>query len=228
MHSVLGTLLLCTSCVLPASASLHKSGVYIGSSFGVSQLSGKRTDTISDGINPFIIFSNKKMNDTSLEASLFAGYRYVPSQTNLVFSLDGSFSYGPYTHTVYRDLTGFFANQVATLTRGIGYGITGRVGYIVHQQLMPYLLIGSRIDRFTYSSTDSSAVNLGVKKLLVGSDFGGGIETCLGGLKTALEFKYTYYHRETRFVVQQSTGHFVGINARPQSASISLRFTHIF
>ncbi|WP_032113812.1 hypothetical protein [Candidatus Paracaedibacter symbiosus] len=113
-----------------ASASLHDKGVYVGTSFGVSQLFGKRTDSISNNLFTLTLFPNKRMRDTSLEAALFAGYRYVPCHTNLVFSLEGSFAYGPYEQSVFRDLTpGFNGNQVAIFTRGIGYAITARAGY---------------------------------------------------------------------------------------------------
>lgn len=214
---------------LPATASLHASGVYGGTSFGVSQLSGNRTDSISDGVTTLTIFPHQRMSDTSLEANLFAGYRYVPCHTNFVFSLEGFLTYGPYEQAVYRDLTpGSNGNQTGIFTRGIGYGMTVRAGYIAHQQLMPYLLMGTRMDRFTYNSIASDATSLMTKKFLVGTDFGGGVETCLGGLKTALEFKYTYYHRETRFIVESATGNFAMISARPRSASLSLRFLYSF
>lgn len=225
--AILTTLTLCVSSSL-AFASLHQSGIYLGTSFGVSQLYGKRTDSVANDVTTYTLFPNKRMNDTSLEANLFAGYRYSPPQTNLVFSLEGFFTYGPFENTVFKDLVGGFTNQLATYKRGIGYGITARAGYIVHQQLMPYLLIGERMDRFTYQSIDSNAVSLKTRKMLMGADFGAGIETYLGGIKTALEFKYTYYHQAHRFMVEAATGDRAIIDARPQAASLSLRFTHIF
>jgi len=228
----LGTLSLAWA--MPAMAKLHAKGVYVGTSFGVTQLSGKRTDLIS-GIDQntgllttYNVSSDQRIKDTSLEANVFIGGRFVPTNTPLALSLEGFFTYGPSEHTVFKDVNGQFTNQVATLKRGIGYGITARAGYIAHQQFMPYLLIGSRMDRFAYNSVDANAINLTAKKFLVGSDFGGGIETCLGSLKTALEFKYTYYHRTVRSKVESTTGDFITANARPRAASLSLRFIHVF
>lgn len=225
---VLSGIVLCSFSPI-AHASLQQSGFYLGTSFGVSQLFGKRTDSITDGINTLTIFDNKRMSDTSLEASIFAGYRYSLPQTNWVFALEGSFGYGPYEHTVYRDLApGFNGNQVATFKRDIGYGIAARGGYVVHQRVMPYLLVGSRIDRFSMTSIAPDASSAHQRKFLVGTDLGGGIETCFAGIKTALEFKYTYYHRQKDFGTEPNTGNRALISARPQSASVSLRFVYVF
>lgn len=210
-------------------ASLHHSGAYVGTSFGISQLQGKRSDFVSNDVLTLNLFPNKKMDDTSLEANLYAGYRYSPHQTNLAISLEGFVTYGPFEHTVYKDLfPGNFRNQVATLKRGVGYGMTARVGYIVHQQLMPYLLIGQRMDRFTYRSIDAGAVSLQNKRMLMGADFGAGLETCIGAIKTALEFKYTHYNHVRRVIVEEATGDYVTLDARPKATSLSVRFTYLF
>lgn len=218
---------------LSALASLHQSGVYLGTSFGVSQLSGKRTDSISDGTTTLTIFNDKTMDDTSLEANLFAGYRYSPSQTNLVFSIEGFFTFGPFENKVYRDvLDGTpapFAQaiQLATLKRSWGYGLASRVGYIVHPSVMPYLLIGVQRDRFTYESIGSTATSSLKRKTLTGLDLGGGVETCFKGVKTALEFKYTRYQKTT-FDGRDQIGDLAYANTRPKAISLSLRFVYVF
>lgn len=216
-------------------ASLHQSGVYLGTSFGVSQLFGKRTDTATDGIDTYTIFNDKRMNDTSLEANLFAGYRYSLPQTNFVFSAEGFFTYGPFENKVYRDVwdgtplgaLGGKSVLLATLKRSWGYGLAARVGYIIHQSFMPYVLIGWQRDRFTYEMIGSTATSSRERKMLSGVDFGGGIETCFKGIKTALEFKYTHYQKATLSGIDQD-GHLGYVNTRPKSASLSLRFTHVF
>lgn len=75
----LTTTVLCFFAGIAGANSFHKSGVYIGTSFGVSQLSRKRTDSIASRFNTPAVIEDKKMQDTSLEGSVFAGYRFVPS-----------------------------------------------------------------------------------------------------------------------------------------------------
>jgi opacity protein-like surface antigen len=215
--------------IQPTLASLHQSGFYVGTSFGVSFLKGKRTDSIRNALRTLTLFTDKNLNDTSLEANFFAGYRYNPSQTNVVLSLEPFLTYGPFEHTVFRDLApGFNGNQVATFKRGIGYGLSARIGIIVSQNYLPYIMVGAQRDRFSYISIAPDASWAKTRKSINGIDVGVGIETCLKGIKLALEGKYTQYQRTTITVTEAATGDQAIITTKPKSYSISLRFAHIF
>lgn len=210
-------------------ASSKNTGVYAGGGFGMSQLYGKRTDlAVGNNVSaPRYLYTDKRMNDTSLEGNVFVGYAYHPEDTRFVFSLEGFMSYGPYESTVFKAIgPGILSNQTASLKRGMGGGLTIRPGYVL-ESFTPYLVVGGRADRFFFSSVSSAAESVNKKDNITGIDYGMGVETVFRGLKTGLELKFTQYKNHTFNIIDKDQDQLIN-KTNTKSAFLGVRFIHVF
>lgn len=188
---------------LPASKEVKLTGFYAGGNLGLGTLNSKMDALHTDaGVGPFPF--NASFSDHGFTPGVFLGYGYQFGRIYLAGELEGEASTANWNNG--RETTGGGGRTFSSEKKG-GYGINGRLGYVLDNGTLVYGRFGIINTRFNtkYAKGNNSATDIDRDDRELGYRFGVGADSPLTeSLFLRLEYNYTDYS-PYRFTTTQAS-----------------------